>query len=202
MYCKKCGCKLEEGSTLCPNCKNIQPQARNVQKIINNTITNTGNGRKSKFNGVTTFIAIISAGFIIYFMFFAPRPVNTVKKFINALNNKDMNTLITCMDPKYEKLYNGAGNIFSKFIGGINVKDVMDMFPAIYDLSKQGGNSADIHVEIKSVVSQQINGDNAVIVVNIYGKNTDESGIINEGPGQAAFYLTKFSEGWRIVDIK
>lgn len=212
MYCKNCGIKLDEGSMFCPSCgyavadesagRGVQASSQTLQTAVQAAGSTVVAAKKAKIIGGAVIVGVIAAVLIIYNVFFVERPINTVKKFVNALNNKDANTAVACMDPKYEKLYSAASNILSKFTGGINIKDVADLFPAICDLSKEEGNKADAQLDIEDVASAQINGDSAIIVVNLKSKETDDNGVVSEKPVRATFYLTKFSEGWRIIDIK
>ena len=212
MYCKNCGTKLAEGSVFCPGCGHVvgaEPVSRGAQaasQTFQASVQTAGStivaAKKTKIVIAAVIVGIVAVTLIIYNVFFVERPINTVKKFISALNDKDVNTAVTCMDPKYEKLYSATSNILSKFTGGVNIKDIADLFPAICSLSKEEGNTADAHMDIKNVVSTKINGDKAVIVVNLNIEETDDNGAASEESVRASFYLAKFSQGWRITDIK
>jgi hypothetical protein len=134
-------------------------------------------------------------------MFFAAQPQDTVNKFIKAMNNYDIKKVVTCLDPKQEKLFHVTSNIIGGIVG-INPKDVFDIFPclmvfnAIYmdDPQMQGP----IFDNVK-ILSQVKSGKKAKVTViattNYYdGEQTEAEKLV--------FLLKKFNEGWRIVDIQ
>lgn len=146
-------------------------------------------------------IALAAAGFLVFNTFLAEKPAKTVYKFIEAINNKDINTAMECMDPKDEKLYYAASKIAGEFLG-VNPTDIADLLPGTIELLQDSGEmKADLQMEITDIVSQEVNGDYATVVTHIKGISTDENGQVTRDEGQATFKLQKFDVGWRIVNF-
>lgn len=143
--------------------------------------------------------AIIIAGIILYNMFFVTHPHDVVEKFFNAINEKDLNTAISCLDPQYEKLYNVSDKILGN-VFGVGLKDVSDLLPFIYNFQQaQSGDDTDRFIELEKTVSETITNNTAVVVVQVSEK--DEDGNRIDG-GTGEINLKKFNEGWRIVSME
>lgn len=225
MFCPNCGTELPAGANYCGSCgsraafvsgsgKSIPVSnrhsfnaARSVASSINQVAGATtvvaaqalGGAVRGKVTAVALTAAIVAAGIILYNMFFVTKPLDVVYKFFNALNEKDINTAMTCVDPKYEKMYNATSNILESFIG-VSIRDVADLFPALLEFAKyESGDTSDIRFEIKRVVSEDIAGDRATVVIDV--EVQDETGQTVDG-GLGTVYLQKFNEGWRIVDLE
>lgn len=156
---------------------------------------------KAKILFSTIVLAMITAGVILYNMFFATSPMKTVDKFIGAINDKDMNTAIECMDPKYEKMYKAGTSLLGGVLG-FDIKDVLDLSPAIFDIAKANGMKADLKIEKSKVIKEEKNGDKATVVIEIKAESVDDNGKKDTETGQATFMLEKFDEGWRIIEFK
>jgi limonene-1,2-epoxide hydrolase len=220
IFCPNCGTVLDAGSKFCGSCGgelniNIPDTANKVQSGAAATAQNAasyaglgvaaqtaGMAVQSKVIATTITVSIVIAGIILYNMFFAAKPIDTVEKFFKAFNEKDFNTAITCMDPKYEKLYKATDNIVSSLAFGIRMSDIMDLVPFAFQFQGEANNDqTDFEFSIKKVLSQDINGDNAVITAIFEVENTDRSGRKSIDSGEDKIYLKKFNEGWRIVEI-
>lgn len=225
MFCPYCGTELPAGARFCSGCGTraafnsgpgngasmlSQPtinDARFLASGVNQAAgaagmvvaQAAGGAVRAKFTAVALTAAIVTAGIILYNMFFVTKPHDVVYKFFNALNEKDFNTAITCLDPKYEKMYNATSNILQSFIG-ISLKDVADLFPALFEFAQyESGDTSDVRFEVKDIVSEEISGDKATVVVNLEVK--DETGKVVDG-GNGAIYLQQFNDGWRIIDME
>ncbi len=133
-------------------------------------------------------------------MFFVVKPVDVVEKFIRAVNEKDINTAVTCLDPKYEKAYNSTNNILGAFIG-VSIKDVADLLPMFFDFAKSKDSSVqDLYIKLVRVVSEETTDNTAKIAVALEASDGPKGRLL--GSGINVFYLSKFNSGWRIVDIK
>src|SRR5690606_33688612 len=65
-----------------------------------------------------------------------PRPENTVTRFLHAFNDKDMNVMLTCVDPRQERLFRGTFHLIERFTG-FPVEDVLDVVPGLAQLVPQ-----------------------------------------------------------------
>lgn len=150
---------------------------------------------------VSLIVAILVAavlGFFTYNTFFVERPHDVVEKFFQALNEKDINTCMETVDPKYEKLYNVSSKVVGKLFG-ITLRDMADLFPFVVEFAKIEGDFEDRFFEIMDIVSEDIRGKTATVTVIIDIK--DEKGRRIDG-AKGYVYLRKFNAGWRIVDMK
>lgn len=148
---------------------------------------------------IVVIIVIIAAGYFLYNTFIVEKPEDVVNKFIQAFNERDLNTAVTCFDPKYERAYNLTNKILNSVVG-FNISDFSDALPFMLEYVKaEDENYTDIYLDITDIVSKQINGDKATILASI--KATNEYGKVIDG-GNSYFYLKKFNAGWRIIDMK
>ena len=44
-----------------------------------------------------------------------PKPIDTVVTFFDSINNKDINTAVSCLEPKYQRLFNLTKNFTKNF---------------------------------------------------------------------------------------
>ncbi|NHM27193.1 hypothetical protein G7K71_09385 [Desulfofundulus sp. TPOSR] len=159
----------------------------------------SGMAIQAKIIAVSVALGVIIAGIVLYNMFFATSPVDTVTKFVNALNERDYNAAIECLDPKISKAFKATSNILSHFIG-INITDILELFPALYEMTKPYGG--DIKINVKEVVFEESRGDNARVKINAEIIDIDEAGNARTEQWAPTFYLKKFEEGWRIAGIQ
>lgn|GEM_PF-2667142 len=158
---------------------------------------------KGKLIAASITTAIVVAGIILYNMFFVTKPLDIVNQFINAVNEKDLNAAVSCFDPKYEKAYKATSGILSNFIGGVEITDIADLFPLLYELAgESSGDKTDLMLNIKGVTSQEVNEETAVITLQLEAQATNSGGQVTTEEGPGTFYLKKFNVGWRIVEIK
>lgn len=148
-------------------------------------------------------VAVVAVGIILYSVLVVPQPKDVVNKFVNAINGKNINDAISCMDPKYELMYKGLSGALSGLTGGVQVSDLADLVPGMFDMFNQyGGGAMNYSLKIINVESEDISGDSATIRVNLEAKVTDTSGQSQVNDGEAVFTLQKFSQGWRIVNFQ
>lgn len=223
MFCTKCGAPVVSGAIFCNACGNkVVSQTLNHINSVNSSLMNqmlpnagpaavataapvavaaaktVGTAVSAKILTAIIVTAVIGAGIFLYNMFFMVEPVDIVNKFVQAVNEKDVNTAISCLDPTTEKTYTAASSILSGFIG-VEIADVMDLLPGLLEMS---GCPVDLQMEITEVVSQDIEGDNATVVVNIKALATDENGDQTSDGGNSVFRLHKFNDGWRITSFE
>lgn len=230
MFCVKCGHKLPEGANFCVNCGAPRVVDQSGYQISNDTarqitvgdinpplpvmegihkfssaagvsaVQLARNAVKTKILTVSIVAAIVAAGIILYNMFFVVKPIDIVEKFIKAVNEKDINMAISCFDPKYEKAYNATSNILESFIG-VNMKDVADLFPMLFDFAKSEDPSVqDLYIKVVRVISEETTDNTAKVVVALEARDGPNGKLLDSGA--SVFYLSRFNSGWRIVDIK
>jgi len=174
-----------------------------VVQAVGATVKAAGVTVKGKILAGAVAAGIVAASIVVFNLFFVAKPMDTVEKFVNAVNEKDINTMVECLDPKYEKAYKATSNIFSNFIGGVKITDVVDLFPAIYEIAKtESGDQTDMRMAVKKVISEKREGDRADIKLVIEVEKTDKAGKITTEQGIGYFYLKKYNDGWRIIDLK
>lgn len=137
--------------------------------------------------------ALVIAGVILYNMFFVVKPVDIVYKFVDANNEQDFKTMASCLEPKYEKALNATSNIFGAIVG-VTLYDITDLLPVMGEYTETGQGQ----LVISKIISEKVSGDRAEIQITLTGQGQGE--IIKTG--ECTFYLKKFDEGWRILDIK
>lgn len=226
MYCAKCGAAMASGVSFCGKCGNptvagyalgqvnpigFSPQPVNQSLAIGSPLAGFGGEKsggivqttnraiKSKVIIASITAAIVIAGILLYNMLLVTHPHDIVEKFFNAINEKDLHTAITCLDPQYEKLYNVSDKILGNAFG-FGLKDVSDLLPFIFNLQNaQNNGSSDRLIELEKVVSETIAGDSAEVIVQVSEK--DGNGNRIDG-ATGKINLKKFNEGWRIVGME
>lgn len=231
MFCGQCGQTVDAADLFCQNCgnprgargdasgQNAVPGQEAVPATaggapvaggamgaaaVQGTVQAAGGAFRVIMLLVVLAVAVTAvAGGVYYFVLNEPGPADTVEKFIDAVNEKDLNTAMECVDPMYEKAYKGASGIIGGLVG-VEVVDLADMFPALFAFSSElTGDKTDYAMEVVRVESENVSGDTAEVVVVIAASRTDSAGRQVENlEERSLFYLEKFSEGWRIVDIE
>lgn len=123
---------------------------------------------------------------------------NVVKKFISAINEKNFNNIMECLDPKYEKIYKAASQ-FSSLLSEGSIVKLDELLPNYSQLNNT--STLDFKFSNYNIVSEVITNDNSIVKVELTIDYTDLSGKNYSQKILTDFYLTKFSEGWRIIDI-
>lgn len=223
MFCGKCGASNNPGTRFCGQCGHPLPavpgQVNSSPGAVGNPISSipgapmmaqsvaAGAGQvartavNAKILGVVITAAIVTAGIILYNMFFVQKPMDIVEKFIAAINEKDMNTAISCLDPAVEKAYKAGSSILSNFIGGVEITDLVDLGPALMEMMHANGDATDLQMEVEKV-SEQTSGNDSIIVVKIKAIETNSEGAQNTEEGNSTFKLHKYNDGWRISDFE
>ena len=129
------------------------------------------------------------------------RPEPVVERFLRAFNEKDLNVMLTCVDPKQERMFRASFRLIEKFTGGrLPVEDLMDLVPGLYQLL-QDKLSADLNLRDIQVYRATINGEEAEVPVVLTAVERS-AGTQREEKRQVRFAVRQFEEGWRIVGIK
>lgn len=223
MFCGKCGASNTPETRFCGQCGHPLPDAagpaasspgvvgRQISSlagtpmIAQNVAAGAGQVARSAVNakilGVVITAAIVTAGIILYNMFFVQKPMDTIEKFIQAFNEKDVNTMVSCLNPAYEKTYNATSNLLSGILG-FNITDLADLCPGIVELAHASGDATDMQMEIGEVLSQQTSGNDEIIRVNLLVTETASNGSQEKNVIPTTFTMHKYNEGWRISNME
>ncbi|MBP8707200.1 MAG: hypothetical protein KBH94_00575 [Caldisericia bacterium] len=138
-----------------------------------------------------------------------PKPIDTVVTFFDSINNKDINTAVSCLEPKYQRLFNLTNKIIGA-ITGVNLSDILDLAPFLSFLADYFPEIKEdpelpiwVKFEIIEVITQSIDGKEATIIVKVRGSEvnfiTEE--ILNSEIAIVSFNLKNYSnDGWKIVN--
>jgi len=126
-----------------------------------------------------------------------PRPENTVTRFLHAFNDKDMNVMLTCVDPRQERLFRGTFHLIERFTG-FPVEDVLDVVPGLAQLVPQQ-QMDDVRFSDVRFVDRRVEAGEAEVTVSMTVEER-RHGISSSTPATVRFSLQYFEEdGWRIV---
>lgn len=103
------------------------------------------------------------------------KPSDTVKKFANAINNKDVSGMLSCVDST-------AAQEFSMLV-------FMELV------------QSDAKVNISNIISENISGDDAAVIANTVATRTID-GTSETQTEVTTFSLKKIDGQWKIVDIQ
>jgi len=131
----------------------------------------------------------------------APRPEATVKRFLRAFNDKDLNVLLTCVDPKQERMFRASFRLLEKLTGGrLPMDDLLEMVPGMYQ-TFQSQVSEDIKFRDVHVGKGRSNGEDADVPVSLTVLARSQ-GLDKAQQQDLRFTVRRFDEGWRIVGIQ
>ena len=126
-------------------------------------------------------------------------PEVTVKHFIAPFNDKNVNTMLSCIDPRQEQLFRATFHIVEK-LSGIPVEDLLEMLPGLAQLAGQSA-SQDIRFEETRVVRKEVSHETAYVTISTTVIKRAGNSVQRE-QAQMQFRLTKFDEqGWRITGV-
>jgi hypothetical protein len=130
-----------------------------------------------------------------------PHPEATVKHFLQAFNDKDLNVLLTCVDPKQERMFRASFRLLERFTGGrLPVEDLLELVPGMYQML-QNQVSEDVNFRDVRVGRGRVSGDDSEVPVSVTVL-TRSRGLQNTQQRELRFVLRRFDEGWRIVGIQ
>lgn len=126
-------------------------------------------------------------------------PDRIVRRFFRALNDRDVNQVLSCVDPRQERLLRATFRLVEKATG-LPVDDILEMLPGLHqafgDQIREDFRFTNIRIHSRSVA-----GNTARLVVSV--KSSYRSGtFVTERLEHFEFTLEKFDEaGWRIVAV-
>lgn len=126
-------------------------------------------------------------------------PSEVVYKFMNALNEKDLNTALTCIDPRYER----AADAIIKIIDAhykINLKDIAEILPALFDSMQASSSSySDFRITVNRINKKYVDDSRAVLSVTITMETISPSGNSEKEVVTDDVEVRKFSDEWRMM---
>lgn len=129
------------------------------------------------------------------------KPESVAVQFFKALNDKDVNAMVSCVVPEKEKEIRASGDMASGKLEGVKISDALNAFPTVYNLLGTGWDEVDYKVKI-TVGSEKMYGDKAVVNGEITLSTPGSEGKTNYKTLALQFDLQNVEEKWRIVDIK
>lgn len=127
-----------------------------------------------------------------------PEPV--VERFLRAINGKDLNVMLTCIDPSQERMFRASFRLVEKFTGGrLPVEDLLELVPGLYQIL-QDKLANDFVISSFQVYRAKINGAEAEVPV-ILTASTRYGSVRKDEQQRLHFTLHEFEEGWRITKI-
>jgi hypothetical protein len=138
-----------------------------------------------------------------------PKPIDTLETFIDSVNNKDIDTTFSCLDPKYQILYNLA-NKFTNNIMGVNISDFLNLVPFMSFVNQYFPELGDdselpnwIKLEILDLIDESISENDANVKLKIRFSEVDftTGEILNSDVAVMNFELKYYpNSGWKIVN--
>jgi len=118
-------------------------------------------------------------GWFVYTQYVAERPSDVVEKFIEAADAVDVNKMIECMPPEYERAWAATGKMAAAFIK-VDPRDIFELVPALLPgMAQMTGEDFEYGIEVVEVLDERIRGDDAVIIVRLKMTTTDTDGQVS-----------------------
>lgn len=127
-----------------------------------------------------------------------PEPV--VERFVQSINDKDVKVMLTCIDPRQERLFRASFRLVEKFTGGrLPVEDLLELVPGLYQIFRSD-LASDFSIQNSQVYRAKMNGADAEVPV-LLTTSFRANGIQKDEKLRLHVVLRQFEEGWRIVGI-
>lgn len=127
-------------------------------------------------------------------------PEKTVRRFFRAMNEKDVNRLLTCFDPRQERMFRATFRLVENATG-FPVADMFELLPGLHQ-AFGASTPEDFRFTELRVLSRDVDRETAAITVSV--KALYRSGRREQMQTERIeFRLEHFEEdGWRIVDVR
>jgi hypothetical protein len=127
-------------------------------------------------------------------------PELVVERFIQTVNDRDLNNMLSCVDPKQERMLRVSFRLVERLTGGgLPVEDLLELLPGLYQLLRKDLDG-DVILQDVQVYKARISGDESEVPVMLTASVRSTGKRKNEEV-RLRFKLHRFEEGWRIVDI-
>jgi hypothetical protein len=128
-------------------------------------------------------------------------PERTVRRFFRAMNEKDVNKLLACVDPRQERLFKATFRVLERATG-FPLNDFFEMIPGLHQ-SFGSGTADDVHFSHMRIRSRKITGLTARVVVSVKATSRSRTGTSATSVQEIEFLLENFEEaGWRITGLQ
>lgn len=150
----------------------------------------------------TAAFALIFASLGLWSCQPASGPDRTVRKFVKAMNDKDVNVLLTCVDPKQERMFRAAFRIAEKISGyRFPVEDLLEILPGLNQLLGDQLQE-DFSFSEMRILARSVSGGTARLTASVTSVIKSQ-GTRRSQTDNIEFVLRQFEEeGWRIVEIR
>jgi hypothetical protein len=126
-------------------------------------------------------------------------PDRIVRRFFRALNDKDVNLVLSCVDPKQERFLRATFRVVEKATG-VPVDDLLEMLPGLHQAFGSHMRE-DFRFTKVRIRSRDLSGDEARVTVSVESSYRS-GGLVTTRLEHFDFALEKFEEaGWRIVSV-
>jgi hypothetical protein len=127
-------------------------------------------------------------------------PGRVVRNFLYAANDKDVNAMLRCVDPRMERLFHGAFRIVET-VSGVPVKTMLDILPGLAMIVPAGQLDELRFTKVK-IVQENRTGRDAAVTVSLNYEQTVR-GVRTSSVQTVQFRLRRFeNEGWRITGAR
>jgi uncharacterized membrane protein YvbJ len=177
MFCPKCGSDVDQQNSFCTVCGNpidFEDQHSSASEKTQASLHSINNVPSKIIIGV--IIAAVSI--LLIFICYKPQPQHTVTRYIKAINNNDIDRIMSCLEPEVE-------NHFKELEADEQARE----------LNYLQAFSINDH----KILSKEIDGNEAEILVAAVVDYPDSD---EPEPEMVKFLLKKFNKGWRIVDME
>ncbi|HHV35732.1 MAG TPA: zinc-ribbon domain-containing protein [Syntrophomonadaceae bacterium] len=177
MFCPKCGSEVDQQNSFCTVCGNpidFTDQHNSASEKTPAGLHSINNTPSKIIIGV--IIAAVSI--LLIFICYKPQPQHTVTRCIKAINNNDIDRIMSCLEPEVE-------NYFKE----------LDADEQAMELDYLQAFSINDH----KILSKEIDGNEAEILVAVVVDYPDSD---EPEPEMLKFILKKFNKGWRIMDME
>ncbi|HEX2122767.1 MAG TPA: hypothetical protein VHL59_14110 [Thermoanaerobaculia bacterium] len=126
-------------------------------------------------------------------------PDRTVRRFFSALNDRDVNQMLSCVDPRQERLLRATFRLVEKATG-LPVDEILEMLPGLHQAFGSHMRE-DFRFTNVRVRSRDVSRDSARLTVSVKSSYRT-GGLVTTRLEHFEFMLEKFEEaGWRIVSV-
>lgn len=225
-YCPSCGQPISIGAQFCKSCgeptrqrPTADPQSgAGASSAASGSVTHATAATMATAVGVgeaaarsasrtvsmalvaALVVSVVGVAYGAYVAYQRNQVVRTVETFITAVDQKDINTLVSCLDPTVERTYKAVGNITAGLVK-VNPYDVAELLPALFaGLEAADVGAPEMHMKLLEVKSVEVSGDSAAVVFSVETTTVDESGERTVSTEDLQARLRRFDVGWRIVE--
>jgi hypothetical protein len=146
-----------------------------------------------RFGPVAVILALSSCG--------PDPPEAVVDAFVQAVNDKDINRMLECIDPRQERVVRLGFRLVGA-LTGIPVEAVIDAIPGLAQLLPAGA-APELRLSNFSIIERQVHGDQARITASLTHTYIGGPRRTQNDPVTVHFHLRRFEEkGWRIVAMR